>query len=355
MSKMRVLVTHLSSSAGGNPGLQLLFQAVRESGEVQLESYSTRAVLTQRWDIIHIYWAEWMIRRKGGRLLTSAGAVKVLAALRFAKARGAKIVWTANNIRPHETDSRGFVTSFVQAVTRLADQVICPSQTVLDQFQYEYPAICGLDQRVVPIGSYKGIYSDEKRSPAESRKILDLPQDARIVLVFGMVRPYKNVPQVLRCYGEVVKKRKDTFLLVAGKPLNQATADDIQETCADLPNVRADLRHIPDEEIQDYVRASNCLLVSTSFALTTGMAMLSLTFDRPVLLPNRGAAIDIRDAIGDEWVHTYEGGIRPAVMDRAFNIEQPEGSPALEEHYDWTRAGRQYYAAYSYLTKERAK
>jgi beta-1,4-mannosyltransferase len=154
---------------------------------------------------------------------------------------------------------------------------------------------------------------------------------------------------VLRCYRDIIAKRDDTFLLIAGKPLDQKTADDVQATCAGLRNVRADLRRIDDDEIQDYARASNCLVTATSFALTTGIAMLGLTFDRPVLLPHRGAAIDVQDAIGREWVHTYDGGIRTGVLNRAFDIEQPPGSPSLDEHYSWTKAGQGYYAAYRYL------
>jgi beta-1,4-mannosyltransferase len=345
--KLRILVTNLASSAGGNPGLKLLFDGVRSAGDVEIESYSTRAVLQQRWDIIHIYWAEWMINRGGSLPRVAADVLRVLFELRLAKKRGTKIVWTVNNIRPHESDNLAAVNFLVSAIAALADQVISPSQTVLDQFQFEYPAIVGLDQRVIPIGSYRGIYPDERHSAAGAREILGLPQGGRVALVFGMVRPYKNIPHLLRCYQEVIAERDGTFLLIAGKPLNQEIADDIQATCAGLRDVRADLRHIPDQEIQYYVRACNCLVVATSFAVTSGSAMLGLSFDRPVLMPHRGAAIEIRDNVGEEWVHTYDGGIRSKVLRRAFDIEQPTGSPPLEQHYDWTRAGHEYYAAYT--------
>lgn len=308
-------------------------------------------MLRQPWDIVHIYWAEWMINRGGNLLRAMADVLRVITELRLAKRRGAKIVWTANNIRPHESDNLGAVNVLISEIASLADQVICPSQTVLDQFQFEYPSIVGADQRVIPIGSYRGIYPDERRSSTEARKMLGLPQDARIALVFGMVRPYKNIPNLLRCYEEMIGTRGDTFLLIAGKPLNQAMADEIQATCARLKNVRADLRHIGNEEIQDYVRASNCLVIATSFAVTSGSALLGLSFDRPVLMPHRGSAIEIRDNVGEEWLYTYDGGIRSKVLYRAFDIEQPAGSPPLEEHYDWAKAGRGYYEAYKSVTR----
>lgn len=324
---------------------------MRSAGDVEIESYSSSAVFRQPWDIVHIYWAEWMIRRGGSVPRVTADILRVLLELRVAKMRGAKIVWTANNIRPHESDNIVAVNTFISAISLLADQVISPSQTVLDQFQFEYPAIVGLDQRVIPIGSYRGIYADDRRSVAEAREALGLPQDARIALVFGMVRPYKNIPHLLRCYEEVLAKRDDTFLLIAGKPLNQAIGDEIRAACSGLRNVRSDLRHIGNDEIQNYVRACNSLVIATSFAVTSGSALLSLSFDRPVLMPHRGAAIEIRDNVGAEWVHTYDGGIRPSVLNRAFDIEQPAGSPPLERHYDWTRAGHEYYAAYKYAAR----
>ncbi|MFV2013573.1 MULTISPECIES: hypothetical protein [unclassified Micromonospora] len=347
---LRVLVPLLSRDAGGNPDLSLLYDAMVKLGPVSVEPYSTAAALSGRADIIHVYWPEWLVRRDGGPLAVAADGARVLAELRMAKARGAKIVWTANNIRPHETDRLGLTRRFVDAFSKLVDQVVCPSATSLDQFRYEYPAIVGLDQRVIRQGTYRGFYPDERLSAHDARVKLGLPLDKRIALAFGMVRAYKNVPQLLRCFAEVTRRRDDAFLLVAGKPYPDSLGAQIGQLAAGLPGVRADLDRVADSEIQYYLRAADCVVIGTSFAVNTGVAMLALSFDRPVLLPHRGAALDYRDDAGSAWVHTYDGGMRASVLERAFDIDPPAGSPDLGEQHRWPTIARALYQAYQCIT-----
>jgi beta-1,4-mannosyltransferase len=350
---LRVLVPLLSHDAGGIPDLRLMYDEMARTAPVAAEPYSTTAALSGGVDIIHVHWPEWLIRRDRGPVTLAADSARVLAELGVAKARGAKIVWTTYNIRPHETDRLGLVDSFVHAFSRLVDQVVCPSATALDQIRFQYPALVGLDQRVIPHGTYRGVYPDERLSAQQAREKLGLPPDRRVALQFGLVRAYKNVPQLLRCYAEVRGQRDDTFLLIAGNPLPDALGEEIQRLCAGMTDARADLRRIPEDEVQLYLRAANCVVIGTSFAVNSAVAMLSLSFDRPVLMPNRGAAVDYRDAAGSAWVHTYDGGMRAAVLNSAFDIEQPPGRPELGERYEWSTAARDLYDAFRYIARRR--
>ncbi|MCG5214629.1 hypothetical protein MBA17_15320 [Streptosporangium sp. KLBMP 9127] len=323
-----------------------MYEAIGRAGPIEVEPYSTAALLREKWDIVHVYWPEWLIRRDCHIARTVADCARVLAELKLAKGHGAKIVWTANNIRPHEVDRFGVVTGFVTQFSRLVDQVISPSYTSLGQFLLEYPAINDADLRVVPTGCYRGVYPDDELSMAESREVLNLPENARVAVVLGAVRPYKNIPQLLRCYREVAGRRDDTFLLVAGNPANEELDRRIRLECGRTPRARADLAFVPEEGIQHYIRAGNCFVLGTSFALNSASVLLSLSFDRPVLMPHRGVAVDLLDTVGGAWVHTYEGGMRPAVLERAFDIQQPAGRPEL---YTWAEAGRELYDAYRSL------
>jgi beta-1,4-mannosyltransferase len=79
------------------------------------------------------------------------------------------------------------------------------------------------------------------------------------------------------------------------------------------------------------------------------VALFTLAFDRPVLLPCRGAALEYRDAAGDNWVHTCEGCMRPSVLAGAFDVDQPQESPDLAERYNWSSAATALYEAYEDL------
>ncbi|MFL6145130.1 MAG: hypothetical protein ACJ72N_25100 [Labedaea sp.] len=341
------MVAHLNSEAGGNPDLRLLYGAIQELGDVEIRALSTAGLVRHRCNLIHFYWPEWCVRR-GSALLTSLDAARLLAGVAIARRRGAKVVWTGNNLWPHELDRAGVVQTFMNGFSRLVDQLICSSQTTLDLFVQQYPALRVVDHRVIPLGHYRGVYPDDGLSRDEAREKLNLPCQARIVLCIGMMRPYKGLVRLLHCYREIVDTVDEAFLLVAGKPIEGAFARRLRRECEDVKNVRLDMRFLPVEEIQYYLRAADCVINSTPLAVNSGSAMLALSYDRPVLLPHRGTFIELRETLGPEWVHTYEGGLRPQVLRSAFDIERPPGRPALDR-YDWSLLGRLTYGAYADL------
>jgi beta-1,4-mannosyltransferase len=346
---LRVLAGHLVGKAGGNIDVELLYDAIRAAGPVEAELYSTKALLRGGWDIIHLSWPEWTIRRDLGPTVAAIDAARVLGQLRLAKAFGTKIVWSAHNIRPHESSNYGVVDAFVKAFSLIVDQVICTSQTLLDEFIRDYPGIRTADCRVIPQGHYRGIYPDDNISMKHARNVLGLPPDAKILLSLGLARRYKNLVPLARCYREIAEDRQDAFLLMAGQALEPQFADQLQRECEGIEGVRLDLRYIPDEEIQYYLKASDCAIIATSLPTNSGSAFLALSFDRPVLAPHRGSFIEMRECLGSQWVRTYEGGLRKSVLQMAFAAERPEGSPPLADHYDWSLTGEAHLRAYREL------
>jgi beta-1,4-mannosyltransferase len=337
---LRILVPLLDSFAGGCPELPAWFTAAQAADGVEVADHSTGVLLRERWDVVYIFWPEWCIRRDSGLATTAFDAAKLLTELSVARMRGAKIVWHANNVVPHESDRLGVVDAFMHAFARLVDQLIACTQTVMEDFVRHYPVLRSADQQVIQLGHYRDFYPDQRLSQAEARGVLGLPPDVKIALSFGMVRSYKNHLPLVRCFREMAATRRDVLLLIAGKPMPESLGERLRYESRQLDNIRLDLRFIPDDEVQLYQRAASVSVVSTSLATTSGSAMVALSFDRPVVLPHRAEYLEWRECLGDRWVHTYEGGIRPSVLERAFQMEQPDGRPALEEHHDWPSASR---------------
>jgi beta-1,4-mannosyltransferase len=341
-------MAHLTG-AGGSPDVTLLCDAIRKLGDVEVVAYSPGSLLRSRWDVVHFHWPEWCINRDHGSLVTGLDAVRMLAQLQLAKASGAKIVWSGNNIWPHESDRLGVVDAFVSAFSQMVDGLVCPSQTAVDQFQHQHPALRAVKHRAIPLGHYRGIYRDDRLTREQAREKLRMPRDARIVTCLGLVRAYKNHLPLLRCYREIARERDDTLLVIAGKPIESSLADTMRRECRDIGNVRLDMDYVPDDDIQYYMRATDCVIAPTSLAVYSGAAMLALSYDRPVMLPHRGTFIEMRETLGAEWVHTYEGGLRASVLRCAFDVEQPSGSPPLEQHHDWAVTGRMMLEVYREL------
>ncbi|GAA0532715.1 hypothetical protein GCM10011581_17420 [Saccharopolyspora subtropica] len=347
---MRILAAHLDSPNGGNPDLPLLYSAIRAAGDVVVEPFSLSALRRGRWDVVHVYWPEWCIRRNRGAAVMAVDAARLLLELRAARRRGTKIVWSLNNLRPHETDGFGIVDTYLAAFSRLVDLVVCTSQTLLEEFVREYPAIRGAESRVIRPGSYRDVYPDDGVSAADARAKLGLPQDARILLSLGMVRRYKNIVPLIRAHREISDDTGDAFLVIAGETLDREFARRVCEECRGTSSVRLDLGYIDDASMQYYLRAADAFVLSAAGASYSGSAMLALSFDCPVVVPHRGTFIEMREALGAEWVRTYEGGIRSAVLRSASQQGRPPGRPPLERFYEWSACGQEHLRAYREIT-----
>jgi beta-1,4-mannosyltransferase len=341
---MRILVDHLDR-VGGNPYLKELYDRIRADFGADLAGYSPGSGLRGTWDVVHFNWPEWSVRRNSGSGLLAFDSARLLADIALLKSRGATIAWTAHNIRPHECDSWGIVDRLTTSFSYLVDTLLVTSQSLADELQRTYPALRNADHHVVPHSHYRGVYPDARNSRDEARTTLGLPLDKKIVLSFGLIRPFKNVPTLLRCMQELAPSRPDAFLLVAGPAPDARLAQSITGALAGLDRARGDLRFVPDAEVQHYLRAADAVIISTSLSVNSGTAMLALSFDRPVMLPHRSTFAEMAETLGPGWVQTYDGGIRPHVLARAFDLEIPDGSPNLEAH-DPGRIARLTYHAF---------
>lgn len=348
---MRILVDHPDNVAG-NPYLSALYDQMRTERGPEIAGYTHRAVLWSRWDVVNFNWPEWCLRRDRGSGILAFDSARLLSDVVLLKQKGARISWTAHNIRPHQSDSWGIVDRLTRSFTYLVDQVIATSQGLADELQRVYPALRNADHRIVPLSHYRGMYPDGKESRAEARERLGLPQDRKIVLSLGLIRAYKNIPALLRCMADLEQSGHDGLLLLAGSVADARLSRSISGLLEGLAGARGDLHFIPDESVQHYLRACDSLIVSTSLSVNSATAMLALSFDRPVMLPNRSSFAELAESVGAQWVHTYDGGIRPQVLERAFGIDVPEGSPRLEA-YDPARIARLTYDAFSALVADR--
>ena len=87
-----------------NPYTWLLYTHLAELG-VQVHDFSPTRALRGRYDVLHVHWPDKALNARwlAGR---AVGAAAALALIDIARARGARIVWTAHNAHPHESRHR---------------------------------------------------------------------------------------------------------------------------------------------------------------------------------------------------------------------------------------------------------
>lgn len=304
VSKLRVLARPAFANRRDNPYNWLLYSGLRARG-VRVEEFGVKNLLFGRFDICHVHWPESTFNASLLEGLATTGAL--LRALDWLKVRGTKLVWTAHNLRAHE---RRFVraeeTFWNEFVARL-DGFIALSEASLELTRQRFPELSRRPGFVVPHPHYRGEYPDGV-ARSQARERLGLAQDARVVLFFGRVLEYKNVPELIRTVRALPRSvdGQEVVLLIAGRPYDRGCERAVLGAAAGDARIRLHLGFVPREDAQLFFRAANLVALPYREILNSGSAVLGLGFDRPVLMPRLGAGRELERLIGREWVHLYD-------------------------------------------------
>ena len=183
-------------------------------------------------------------------------------------------------------------------------------------------------------------------SNAEARRNLGISSTAKVVGFIGAVRPYKNLPELIRCFRAL--GMPEAALLIAGRPLPDCMKSVIKKLADNDPRISCELRFIEDDELQIYFAAADLIVLPFSTILNSGSAMLALSFNRPVLTIAKGALVELARAVGEDWMRTFEGPLTPEILAEAIAWAGREGraSAAPLDKFDWSAIAIQTLRAY---------
>jgi glycosyltransferase involved in cell wall biosynthesis len=326
----------------GNPYIDLLQAEVAAQPGVSLTGFTRREIARTSWDVVHLHWPEWLVRTSTEARAWSDAAIG-LSLLASARARGARVAWTAHDLRPHDTQGSRVLTWFMDRFAAQVDCLFALSERSRAAVTAEYPRLRPRVTAVVPHGHYRCVYPDPGTSAEEARRALGLPDDAHVLLFFGQVRPYKDVPRLIECFRALRSSR--AHLVGAGRPLDASAERAVVDAVRGDTRVHLHLRRIDDPDVHRYFRAARVVVLPYRRILNSGAALLALSFDRPVVVPASGSLVDLEEHVGPEWVSTYDGPLRTEVLECALAAVPPTGTAPLER-YDWAEIGRATVDAY---------
>jgi glycosyltransferase involved in cell wall biosynthesis len=345
-AQLRVLAWPGLGARAKNPYTWLLYTHLAALG-VRVRDFTPARALRGGYDILHMHWPEKALNARSlpGRV---AGAAAALAMLDAAHLHRARVVWTAHNAWPHESRHHRLEDWYWSAVVRRVDGVIHPSAAGRRAAETRYPELVRRPQAVVPMGLYRGAYPDTI-SRAAARDSFGIPDGARVIAFLGLVRPYKDVPGLIRAVRTLPPESGSVVLLVGGAPHTPELAEEVRRAAGGDRRVHLTLQHVPDDDIQRYLRAADLVVLPFRDITNSGSALLALSFDRPVLVPARGAMGELQDLAGADWIRTYEGELTPDVLARALDWavsrSVPPGAAPLEA-LEWPEIARQTLSAY---------
>lgn len=321
-----------------NPYQPQIVQGLRDLGHTVLEydsfweAYADILSGKIRPDILHLHWLYFLdFRLPWGRAVRrAAGFVKGLLTLRR---RGVRIVWTVHNGLSHECP-RPRVEKLTRILTgRMADRIIVhsvPAQKLVHRSWF----IRQSHIAVVPHPHYIDVYQ-RGIGREEAERALGLTPAALRYVFLGAIRRYKGVLELIDAFKRL--DCADVQLLVAGKVRNdEQLLEEIECGIGGDRRITLQPGFIADDDIQKYMAVADVAVLPYSEALTSGAAILAMSFGRPCVVPETGA---FRSVLDDRGAFFYE-------ITRADGLKH-----AMQEAF----ADRDLLASYGRHNHQRAK
>lgn len=283
----------------GNPYQQLLADASAEHGVKVYFPYGYRRLLPilravkdqpEAIDVLHLHWLEAYLR--GTNTFTSyVYAIKLVLDIWLVRSTGTRIVWTIHNLLEHETKFPRLELWVRKIISKLSDCLILHNQivqtAVIKQYQCD-PA----KTVIIPHGHYRSCYKPAI-TQSEARQQLNLPAQGQIYLTLGMLRPYKGIEQLLEHWQANQTCLTDSTLVIAGQPATPEYEQHLKQLIAKTERVHFYPFFVGDDQIHLYFSAADVVVLPYQNILTSGSAILAMTFGKPVIAPKLGSLPEV--------------------------------------------------------------
>ncbi|MCK8458394.1 glycosyltransferase family 4 protein [Sphingomonas faeni] len=351
---LRIIAQAASATSGENPYTKLLYEGMA-TRPVRIIPYTRHAVATQSPDVIHIHWPEFLVRWDAGHATMIADVLKEYLLLKAAKARGARIVWTAHDLGAHDRPNAGRVYHwFLKRFNRMVDLIISLSPSALDSVRKRFPDLADTPARVVLHSHYIGYYPPE---PVTTPTRQDATRPLTF-LMFGQLRRYKNVDGLLRAFQDRAQARaldgvqdgaRGERLVIAGEIRGTSTYRDEIHALAQMPGVDFVEGRIDDADVAGlHARADVVVLpYDLGTALHSGAAILALSLNTPVVARDTPTMRDLQAIVGAEWLGLFVGGPDAALEAAVALRAKPRSAAPDLSRMDPERLARETVEAYT--------
>ena len=332
-----------------NPYNSLLYAQIQARGQ-RIQEFSWRHLL--RWqlpDLLHVHWPERQILLPGRDLRKVCEFALFRLYVWATQIGGGRVVWTAHNVFPHDRPrSRLNLFLWARFLSRL-DGVIYLSEDSQRQMEAEFSVLRRKKSAVIQHGDYlEWLTTMNTRAARDriSRQSLGIPSDAKVILSFGLIRPYKGIDLLIEQFKLL---DNDTHLIVAGYTSRPELREKIEQLSRGRPNIHLLLRWAEGEELAALLELSDMVVLPYKTVTNSGAALLALSAQLPVLGPNMGSMPELQSLVGREWVQLFEGKISQSQLREALTwLQTPRAAPNMKP-FAWPRIATETLAFYQSL------
>jgi beta-1,4-mannosyltransferase len=331
---LRVLISEPRSDRMSNPYITQLFNALDDQPGIEVLSASLRNLLWTPFDVFHVHWAEVLVRKRTA--LRSVVAVAVFGIL-LARIELMKkpVVRTVHNVNPHEElhpIHRWLIGRLFRSV--VAEVHLTPTTVG----HATSPQI-----EVIPHGDYRDWYAAFPKELAVRGRLA----------CFGLLRPYKGVDTLIHAFRDI--EDEGARLTIAGRANDERFAADLRRMAAEDPRISIETRFLEDDELVRMITEAELVILPYRYLVNSGASVLSLSLNRPILVPDGPAARELMAEVGPGWINTFDDTIESHDIERALVGTRSViagGSPSLEMR-DWRTAGSRHADTYRAADRHR--
>jgi beta-1,4-mannosyltransferase len=336
----RHLVSIMAFHRRGNSYLDCFYPPLEELGvNVCDAEFSGKWLLKhlRNVDYIHLHWPSTFYHASRRReCFRNFGLLLFL--LLLAQWRGVHLIWTVHNLYPHDrciVPRLDILTR--RLLTKCCELFFVHSPSAEAAVLREFPAVRG---RIVLInhGHWMDYYPHTvSRSTARSQ--LGLAESEFVFLFLGLCKPYKNLEGLIRAFDQLPG---NPVLVIAGKFQDQLYEAAIRAAiCRCRNRIVLHSGFVAHDDIQVYLRSANVLVTPYNEVLSSGSAILGLSFGRPVVAPAIGCLKDlIVEGCGFLYNPLQPEGLRDAMI-VTMNVRFDEVFITAEaSKLDWRESAR---------------
>ena len=210
---------------------------------------------------------------------------------------------------------------------------------------------------IVPHGNYIP-FINMQNDKEKSRKHLEIPNNKKVLLFFGMIKKVKGLDVLLHALKDVIKENPDVLLLIAGKPWENDFSN--YQRIIDENNLSdyclLHTKFIPHADVEHYYCAADLVVLPYKKIYQSGVLVMALSYGKPALVSDLPPLKEVVTDMQTAFLFESENSISLAeklnlILLDSEKLEQVRinGEELINTKYEWDEIGRQTKQAYQSL------
>jgi glycosyltransferase involved in cell wall biosynthesis len=298
-------------------------------------------------DIIHLHWIHLFFLQQS-RNKSLICSIKFFFEVIIAKIIGVKIIWTIHNISNHEKINKKYEKICNTFMIILCNKFFIHYNSGKKIFISYYKIKEKVAERIETIyhGNYINNYSNFL-SRSYSKDILGFSEKEIVFLFFGMIRPYKGILQLVQAFRSLQKE--EARLLIVGSPQHKMMTQELIDVAKFDQRIRIVPHYILDDQIQLYMNASDAVVLPFQEVLTSGSALLAMSFGKALIVPRIGCMDEVCGAEGALLYDPQEKDGLLKALQQALSVDlnmMGQHNYAQAKRCDWDMIAEKTYEVY---------